>query len=67
MGPYQYKTRVLKCGVFSSFKTTEEMIQEEIDHHIADGWELVHIHPVHGAIAWYGTLIVFRKPAQAES
>ena len=52
MGPYQYRPRTLDIGLFSSIATAERRIQEEIDKHVTDGWELFQIHPAPLSLSW---------------
>jgi hypothetical protein len=60
-GPYRYKTLWLQESFFTSGKTAAQHIQEAIDSHVEQGWELFECHPIATAMSWQWTILIFRR------
>ena len=65
MNPYEYKTVYVNGGgLFGTTKTQVARIQQSIDDHVADGWELFQYHPVQTAFLWKWNILIFRRGQQ---
>ena len=64
MGPFQYKTVFVSIGIFGKAEDGVKKIQEEIDEHVKDGWELFQYQPVHTLLVWEWNILIFRRPTE---
>jgi hypothetical protein len=62
MGPHQYETIWLQESFFASGEKAVKNIQDSIDAHVAEGWELFECHPISTAMSWQWTMLIFRRP-----
>jgi len=63
IGPYRYKTVWLQESFFASGNKATENIQEAINSHVEQGWELYECLPIATAFAWRWTILIFRRPS----
>ena len=63
MGPYVYKTVIVNIGSFGAAERGASKIQNALDGHVAEGWELFEFQPVQRAFTRKWNVLIFRKPS----